>query len=132
MNDGVEIRESSCRGLGLFAKKDFAVGEKVYSYDAGQIVRRSEICKLPIERQFHIDKVGDDRYEVLASPGCYLNHSCEPNAEEKNRTGYALRDIKKGDEITLDYRRNGIIYLEKPFRCCCGSKNCAGTIRGTQ
>ena len=42
------------------------------------------------------------------SPASYINHSCDPNVYVKNRSikvkdYYSFRDIKKGEEITVDY-----------------------------
>ena len=60
-----------------------------------------------------------------------INHSCDPNYEVYG-IGlkvwvYAIRDIKKGEELTIDY---GFGYDEyyKDFPCKCGSKNCVGFI----
>ncbi|MEJ0072946.1 MAG: SET domain-containing protein [Candidatus Saccharibacteria bacterium] len=33
----------------------------------------------------------------------YLNHSDEPNAEQRSDGYYSVRDIKKGEEIFIDY-----------------------------
>lgn len=41
--------------------------------------------------------------------GWYLNHSKKSNAIHKNYNWYALRDIKKGEEILIDYNS-----LEEP------------------
>lgn len=41
--------------------------------------------------------------------GWYLNHSKTPNAFHKDYDYYALRDIKKGEEILIDYNS-----LEEP------------------
>lgn len=63
----------------------------------------------------------------------YLNHSCNP-------TGYilfddfsfrALRDIRKGEELTFHYCTTEF-ELSAPFQCVCGSENCMGWIRGFQ
>jgi SET domain-containing protein len=35
--------------------------------------------------------------------GWFLNHSDKPNAYHENYEYYALRDIKEGEEITIDY-----------------------------
>jgi len=58
-----------------------------------------------------------DRSETLLCPkdfGCmevgwYLNHSKTPNAYHRNYNFYALRDIKAGEEITVNYNT-----LEEP------------------
>ncbi len=41
--------------------------------------------------------------------GWYLNHSKSPNAYHRNYDYYALRDIKAGEEIVIDYNT-----LEEP------------------
>ena len=38
---------------------------------------------------------------------------------------FALRDIKAGDEITIDYEQT---LLPDSKRCYCGAKHCRGTI----
>ena len=130
MNQFIEIRKSEKHGNGLFALKDFNNGENLYSLKKGRIINCGEIQNLSEQEKIHLDRIGENEYEITEPPGCYINHSCEPNVEEKDRIGYALRDIKKGEEITLDY--NKIAYLEKQFECRCGSKNCRGFVRGRQ
>jgi len=128
MNQFVKIKESEKQGKGLFALKDFKKGEILYSFKKGRTLNRSEIQNLSKLEKIYLDQIGENKYEIIESPGCYANHSCEPNTEEKNRVGYTLMDIKKGEEITIDY--DNVAYLEKPFKCRCGSKNCRGLIRG--
>ncbi len=58
------------------------------------------------------------------------NHSCDANTAYKGLNVYALREIKKGEELTLDYA----LFLDEhmePFVCTCGCKNCKGYITGT-
>jgi len=128
MNQFVEIKKSKKHGNGLFALKNFRKGESVYLLKKGKIVNYDKIQNLSDQEKMHLDKIGENEYEIMEPPGCHINHSCEPNVEEKDRTGYALKDIKKGEEITIDYDK--IAYFEKPFKCRCGSKNCRGLIRG--
>lgn len=123
-----KIKKSDINSQGLFALKNFKKGENVYSYKKGKIVNRSEIKSLSkIEKQ-HLDKIEKDKFEIIELPSCFVNHSCNPNVYEKKRIGYALRNIKKGEELTIDY--NKIAYIEKPFFCKCGSKNCRKIIKG--
>lgn len=127
-NANIEIKESAINGLGVFALKDFRIGERVYSFKEGKIINFKEIKNLSEKDKTHLDKIGDDAFEIIESPGCYINHSCEPNIEERDRVGYALKDIKKGEELTIDYDKAA--YIEKPFKCFCGSKNCRKLVRG--
>lgn len=130
MSQFIEIKKSKKHGQGLFVLKDFREGEEVYSYKKGKTVTYDEIKNLSEREKVHLDKIGENEYEIIESPGCYINHSCDPNVEEKDRIGYALRNIKRGEEITIDYDK--IAYLEQPFECRCGSKNCRGLVRGRQ
>ena len=124
----VEIRTSGIHGTGLYAARDFAKGKQIYMYPKGKIVSDDEIAQLPPEEQLHLDKVGEGRYEVISPPACYVNHSCDPNIEERDHAGYALRDIRKGEELSMDYDK--VAYLDEPLRCSCGARNCRGIVRG--
>ena len=128
MNNGVEVRASTRNGSGLFAVKDFAVGEAVYSFEQGRIVDHHEISELSGEEKMHLDWVGDNKFEIISAPGCFVNHSCDPNIEERDRVGYALRDIKAEEELMIDYDQ--VSYLESPFACSCGAPNCRKIIYG--
>lgn len=125
-----DIRTSNKHGKGLFAIKDLKKGEAVYSYPKGKILDRNEAGKLSRREKVYLDRVGENEYEIIESPGRFVNHSCEPNTEEKNRTGIALKDIKTGDETTIDYDKS--VYLDEPFKCLCGSKNCRRFIQGKE
>ena len=59
----------------------------------------------------------------------YINHSCVPNAFMQiiydHILFFALRDIKAGEEITIDYEST---LHSDDKRCICGAKGCRGTI----
>lgn len=130
-NDNViEIRKSGIEGLGVFAARDLKKDEKVYSFKKGKVISRDDIQNVLEGEKRYLDKIGEDEFEIIESPARYVNHSCNPNVTEKERTAYALSDIKKGEEITIDYDK--LAYLEKPFECRCGSKNCRRFVRGRQ
>ena len=77
----------------------------------------------------HLSELGFDRFAVLASPGCYLNHSCDPNAMRHGVNVFAWRAIERGEEITIDYRLNA--FGSSSWTCECGSENCTGTVVGS-
>ena len=87
--DSVTIKPSKVNGLGLFAQEGIAQGTNI--------------------GVTHI-KVGDD---ILRTPlGGFINHANDANAVKvelrderytKKWSLVALRDIKKGEEITLRY-----------------------------
>ncbi len=129
-NQGFEVRDAGPKEFGLFSSRDFKKGEVVYSYPKGRTITKAALLSLSAEEKSHLDKIGDDTFEVIGEPACFVNHSCEPNIEEKDRIAYALRDIQEGEELTIDYDK--IAYLEEPFACHCGSKSCRGFVRGKQ
>ena len=74
----------------------------------------------------------------------YINHSCDPNCitkyySLKKRDIIAVRDIKKGEELTVDYSTGAIYGFGKGgfvteegsiMKCKCGSRNCRIYITG--
>lgn len=61
----------------------------------------------------------------------YLDHSCEPTTQIRDRQVIAVRDIAEGEGVTFHY--NTTEYdMASPFRCHCGSPRCMGTIRGAR
>ena len=71
----------------------------------------------------------------LEVPGMLMNHSCDPNAIDYPQChdkgmSYALRNVKKGEELTCDYCLQ--FYDEGPFfdKCCCGASSCRGSMMG--
>lgn len=124
----IEIKKSGIEGMGVFAMRDFKRGEMVYSFEKGKVVGITDIQNILESEKRYLDKIGKDKFEIIEPPARYVNHSCNPNVVERERVAYALGNIKKGEEITIDYDK--IAYLEKPFECHCGSKNCGGLVRG--
>lgn len=63
-------------------------------------------------------------------PYKYINHSCNPSAGIKGKvTLVALRDLKAGEEVTLDYSTiEADTRWRLPNTCRCGSKNCRKVI----
>lgn len=69
--------------------------------------------------------------------GRFINHSCDPNCRtEKWMVNgevciglFAIRDIKKGEEITFDYNYVRV-FGAAAKKCVCGSSECRGYIGG--
>jgi len=76
---------------------------------------------------------------VLEFPWCFMNHSCEPNTNDRwdQRAPFdlslaeteAITDIAIGDELTFDYALEHYEYTAKK-KCWCSSKKCRGIITG--
>ncbi len=61
-----------------------------------------------------------------------INHSCDPNMGIKGRVEFvALRNIKKGEELTFDYSITEEDIFWK-FKCNCGSKKCRRVLYSIQ
>ena len=118
MAKDIIVRKSSISGRGVFANRDFCAREAVLIWDPKPI-KKADIQKLNKEDLHFIEKIGR-RFYVMQSPEKYVNHSCDPNTRTDGRSDVALRNIKKGEEITSDYSDSDMI----SFQCYCGSKKC--------
>jgi XTP/dITP diphosphohydrolase len=121
---GVVIKKIRNNGKGLFANKNFKRNEIIVSF-------RGTIIPGPTKYSVQIDW---GKHLESHPPAKFLNHSCYPNAGVKtNNRGYpflsAMRNIKKGEEVTFDYAMSEYNITPK-FHCRCGSKNCRKLIGG--
>ncbi len=130
------IKKSNIDKNGLYANKNIKDGTKIIEYKGKIITRKQaeENPKFDNEKAIYLfnlnnkyDLDGDFKFNTAR----LINHSCNPNCEVAG-TGlkvwvYAIRDIKKGEELSYDY---GFSYDEnfKDFPCKCGDKNCVGYI----
>ena len=124
------------KGRGLYAVRDIKEGTRIIDY-VGKIITKKQTEETekfdnakPIYL-FNLNKKYDMDGDVSWNPARLINHSCSNNCDY-NGTGLklwviAIKDIKKGEEITADY---GFGYDEdyKQFPCKCRSKNCCGYI----
>ena len=129
-------KKSGINNLGLFAKTDIKKGEKVIEYKGRKFTHKQveeddrfdnskAIYLFTLNEHYVLD--GDTKTNIAK----YINHSCDPNCEVDIIKGkiwiIAIKDIKKGDELSYDY---GFGYDAdfRQFPCKCGSKNCCGYI----
>jgi SET domain-containing protein len=124
----VVVRKSRIQGKGLFAARDFKKGEVVLRWNLAHILTVVEVAALPPPEQKYVSVFENGTFILFQSPERYVNHSCEPNTQAKERCDVALRNIHSGEEITTDYTGNAI--LPSPLRCRCGSKRCRKLISG--
>ncbi len=131
-----KIKKSNIHNTGLYASKNINDGTKIIEYK-GKILTKKEVNENPkfdnekaiylfnINRKYDLD--GDFKYNTAR----LINHSCNPNCEVFG-TGlkvwvYAIKNIKKDEELTYDYGF-GFDKDYKDFPCRCRSKNCVGYI----
>jgi SET domain-containing protein len=130
-NYDVRADRSPIQGIGVFAmakiprraKIGEITGELISVREARKRARgRSRICLIDL----------CDRHALDCTKGNILrrlNHSCRPNAFLRIiRTRvevYALRNIKPGEELTLDY---GETPHDDGMQCKCGHRECRSRI----
>ena len=131
-----KIKKSNINNKGLYAAKNIKSGKIIINYK-GKIITKKETDTNPkydndkaiylfnLNNRYDVD--GDFEYNTAR----LINHSCNPNCEVNGKGLklwiFALRNIKKGEELSYDY---GFAYDKdyKQFVCKCGSKNCVGYI----
>jgi SET domain-containing protein len=126
MISDVVVKEAGIKGKGVFALRDFVRGEFIFRRRHGRVVSNDEIDLLSEEDQRHLCELDWQRSAVLLAPGCYLNHACDPNAMRSGTRVFAWKDIRRGEEITIDYRLNA--FTDERWDCACGSPNCSGIV----
>ena len=129
-------KKSGINNLGLFAKSDINKGEKVIEYKGRKFTHKQveENDRFDNSKAIYLFTL-NERYvldgDTKINTAKYINHSCDPNCEVDIIKGkiwiIAIKDIKKGDELSYDY---GFGYDSdfRQFPCKCGSKNCCGYI----
>lgn len=121
----VEVKKTKNKGLGLFARRDIRRGELVFTI-RGKIKTDDEWSKTKVNQE-HLHQVDWDKFMLVEPPSCFCNHSCNPNCGDRGNKFYAMKNIKKGQEITVDYDTFEWDWIMK---CKCGEENCRKVIRG--
>lgn len=121
-NSDVAVRRISPEiGEGLVALRTFAPGELVFVFSgvASPVVTQYSL-QLPNGMHLH------DPWVM----GKVLHH-CDANCtvDMETQTFYALREIRPGDCITMDYAQTED-YLFRVFECRCDADNCRGIVKG--
>ncbi len=132
LNPKIEIRVSGIDKKGMFAKELIHKGEIVY-IKGGHILSKKELYSsgvinsyLPISDDTYIGALTAEEEEMVK---LYNNHSCDPNCGMHGEiTFVAIRDIQKGEELTIDYAF--VDNEDYSFECHCGSKKCRHRITG--
>jgi uncharacterized protein len=129
---GMRLAKSRIHRWGVFATELIPAGRKVIEY-TGEKISRRETKRRADEREltylFTLDPYWTIDGAVGGSGAEYINHSCEPNLKSRIIKGHILymsvRDIKSGEELTIDYRFDK--HVER-VPCKCGAAGCRGTI----
>ena len=146
--EGVEIKADRYGGLGIFATRDFKVGETVQKSHFILITDSVDkvILKLDDGEESHDlfsyihgywygSKEGGVR--SINGFGAFTNHSCDPSVhcvdldDEMMYRAIALKNIKAGDEITENYNQYEWDKDDVIEECLCGAGHeCSKVISG--
>lgn len=129
--DALTTGPSGITGRGLFAGSRIPARSKIGEFE-GEVISIGEARRRAAGRR--IVAIVELRHKAIDATSTrrgfrYINHSCEPNTFirlTKDRAEfYALRAIRKGEELTVDY---GVSHHEGQLPCRCGTKSCRGRI----
>jgi SET domain-containing protein len=103
------VDKSKVHGLGVFADQFIRKGSKIWRFVYGfdRFYTRKRLAKLPKPARDYINLHGYQwKHEILLSMDydTFMNHSENPNTDFHNGFVIARSNIRKGDEITNDYR----------------------------
>ena len=132
----LELQPTRGKGWGCFAGADITSGSYVTEY-MGEIIneaeqlRRMEEYKKTGEAHYYLMEIDSNQYidaRFKSNLARFINHSCAPNCELQrwNVEGYtrigifAIDDIRKGEEITYDYK----FFTAEETKCHCGAATC--------
>lgn len=133
------MKGNSIAGFGIYATREIKKGEILFK---GEGRSQRIITKRFVDKNWNEDeKLHFRRYAYPVSEELFIlwdedpsewapqNHSCDPNTAFDGLNVMALKDIRNGEELTLDYAQ----FLDEnmePFQCRCGAANCRGLIMG--
>jgi SET domain-containing protein len=143
LNGATAVRHSKIHGNGVFATRKICAGSCVAEYE-GQRITAKEAEKrsgADPDNPFHTFFFSLDSGRMIdgavdGNDSRWINHCCDPNCEAREEDGhifiYALRDIRRGEELNYDY---GLIISERhtpavkrAYACLCGASTCRGTM----
>lgn len=121
----VARRRSSVHGDGVFAVEAIRKGTRIIDY-AGELIRNDESEAREDEYSaqgciwvFRVNRVWSRDANVGGNLARFINHSCQPNCHfeivDKTIWIRASRDIRRGEELTYDYKTTGDRHI--PCRC---------------
>lgn len=123
-------RAGSTHGEGLFARRDIFQDEEIIratgpiiSGNAAETLYWSYGIDIVIQKSLN-------KFILPNNESRFINHSCDPNMGCKEAGVFvAMKDIKKGEELTFDYCLD--ISEDWEMNCLCGLPICRKKISGS-
>jgi D-ala D-ala ligase C-terminus/SET domain len=133
------MKGNAIAGYGIYANRDIAAKELIFR---GEGLPQRMVTRNYVARYWDVkEKETFRKYAYPVSNEVFLlwdnnpanwapqNHSCDPNCSYEGLNVVALRNIKRGEELTLNYASFLDEHME-PFNCRCGADNCCGWVTG--
>lgn len=100
--DDVYIGKGKLAGKGVYASRDFSIGEVVKYYNLIPLTQ-DDFYILPEDERMFVHTFFGKMY-LFPEPSRYTNHSANPNTRSDLRQmcDIAIKPIKKGDMITIN------------------------------
>jgi len=140
------VRRSKVHGNGVFATRKIPADTRIIEYKGEHITWKEADRRDPHdpENPFHTFYFSLENGKEVIDGGVrgndsrWINHSCDPNCEAREEDGrvfiFALRDIRRGEELNYDY---GLILderhtptVKRAYACFCNASNCRKTMLG--
>ena len=102
------VKDSGIHGKGLFSTVDIAEGSKIFVIE-GEAISEEECIKREADGNVYIFWNKSNYIDTsMTNKIKYINHNCDCNCDvlendEESLMLVAYRDIKAGEELTIDY-----------------------------
>ncbi len=121
---------------GLFVIKEIIKGEIIVDYTGapGKVMSTTEADILFDQGKDYMIQIDEDLFFVATNKkeledSDFINHSCNPNCGIKGKLQIiAMRNIKIGEEVTIDYAMSESSLYS--MQCRCEEKQCRRVITG--
>lgn len=139
----IAVRHSPVHGNGVFSTRKIAAGSCIVEYKGERITARQAEKRSGAdpENPFHTFFFSLEGGRLIdgaanGNDARWINHCCAPNCEAREEDGrifiYALRDIRRGEELNYDY---GLVIgerhtqaVKRAYGCLCGAQTCRQTM----
>ncbi|MBA2689892.1 MAG: SET domain-containing protein-lysine N-methyltransferase [Burkholderiales bacterium] len=137
------VKKSPVHGNGVFAIRKIPAETRIVEYK-GERITWKQAAKRETGQEdnpyhtfyFSLEDGGVIDAGVRGSDARWINHACEPNCEAREENGrvfiYALRDIRRGEELSYNYSliidERHTLALKRAYACRCGAGACRGTM----
>jgi hypothetical protein len=129
----IRIVETRDKGRSVIVDENIKKGDSIFSFIGVAIpIDEGSYKSLQINEDLYLESTEgfDNNLNHSCAPNCYIDFKQNPNQPEL----VALRDIKKGEELSFDYNTTDYD-LKDPkcryfFPCQCHAPNCLGEIKG--